>query len=214
VSHHRRRPALGPAGRAHAAPGRAQHGHRVPPRRPGPAGRHSRAVRERVTDTRMASTLTAPPTRDRAEVVKVATVEHLMSALAGLGIDNLYVDVTAPEIPILDGSAGSFVFLIQSVGVVEQAAPKRFIRVSKTGRGPRRRQVGAPRAAFRFFGSTSRSISGIRPSTHRSALRRRLRRDLLRPRDRARAHLRLHAGCRGAALASAWPRAAASRTRS
>jgi UDP-3-O-[3-hydroxymyristoyl] N-acetylglucosamine deacetylase len=88
------------------------------------------ACAERVTDTRMASTLTAAddgPGRD----VRVATVEHLMSALAGLGIDNLYVDVTAPEIPILDGSAGSFVFLIQSVGVVEQAARKRFIRVTR-----------------------------------------------------------------------------------
>ncbi len=80
---------------------------------------------ERVTDTRMASTLTA----ESDPRVQVATVEHLMSALAGLGVDNLYVDVTAPEIPILDGSAGSFVFLVQSVGVVEQAAPKQFIRV-------------------------------------------------------------------------------------
>jgi UDP-3-O-[3-hydroxymyristoyl] N-acetylglucosamine deacetylase len=88
-----------------------------------------RADADRVTDTRMASTLTAP-TPDGGEA-RVATVEHLMSALAGLGIDNLYVDVTAPEIPILDGSAGSFVFLIQSVGLVEQAAPKRFIRVRK-----------------------------------------------------------------------------------
>jgi UDP-3-O-[3-hydroxymyristoyl] N-acetylglucosamine deacetylase len=88
------------------------------------------AVADRVTDTRMASTLTAADTGPGA-AVKVATVEHLMSALAGLGIDNLYVDVTAPEIPILDGSAGSFVFLIQSVGIVEQNAPKRFIRVKR-----------------------------------------------------------------------------------
>ena len=84
----------------------------------------------RVTDTRMASTLSAADTGGGASV-KVATVEHLMSALAGLGIDNLIIDVTAPEIPILDGSAGSFVFLIQSVGLVEQAAPKRFIRVKR-----------------------------------------------------------------------------------
>jgi UDP-3-O-[3-hydroxymyristoyl] N-acetylglucosamine deacetylase len=82
----------------------------------------------RVTDTRMASTLTAGDSGDAAQV-RVATVEHLMSALAGLGIDNLYVDVTAAEIPILDGSAGSFVFLLQSAGIVEQAAPKQFIRV-------------------------------------------------------------------------------------
>jgi UDP-3-O-[3-hydroxymyristoyl] N-acetylglucosamine deacetylase len=84
-----------------------------------------RADARRVNDTRMASTLDA----ESDPSVKVATVEHLMSALAGLGIDNLYVDVTAPEIPILDGSAGSFVYLLQSVGIVEQAAPKRFIRV-------------------------------------------------------------------------------------
>ena len=89
------------------------------------------AVADRVTDTRMASTLSAADDGPLASV-KVATVEHLMSALAGLGIDNLYVDVTAPEIPILDGSAGSFVFLVQSVGIVEQNAPKRFIRVKRT----------------------------------------------------------------------------------
>jgi UDP-3-O-[3-hydroxymyristoyl] N-acetylglucosamine deacetylase len=82
----------------------------------------------RVTDTRMASTLTAGDSGEAAQV-RVATVEHLMSALAGLGIDNLYVDVTAAEIPILDGSAGSFVFLIQSAGIVEQAARKKFIKV-------------------------------------------------------------------------------------
>ena len=89
-----------------------------------------RVSASRVTDTRMASTLSAADTGEGASV-KVATVEHLMSALAGHGIDNLIIDVTAPEITILDGSAGSFVFLIQSVGVVEQAAPKRFIRVKR-----------------------------------------------------------------------------------
>ncbi len=83
---------------------------------------------DRVTDTRMASTLSAADDGPLSQV-KVATVEHLMSALAGLGIDNLYVDVTAAEIPILDGSAGSFVFLIQSAGLLEQGAPKRFVRV-------------------------------------------------------------------------------------
>lgn len=86
-----------------------------------------RADAQRVNDTRMASTLTA----ETDPSVRVATVEHLMSALAGLGIDNLLVDVTAAEIPILDGSAGSFVFLLQSVGVVEQPAPKRFVRVKR-----------------------------------------------------------------------------------
>ena len=80
---------------------------------------------ESVTDTRLASTISAGQ-------AKVHTVEHLMSACAGLGIDNLYVDITAEEVPILDGSASSFVFLLQSAGVVEQKAPKRFIRVLKS----------------------------------------------------------------------------------
>jgi UDP-3-O-[3-hydroxymyristoyl] N-acetylglucosamine deacetylase len=79
---------------------------------------------EAVTDTRLASTISAGQ-------VKVLTVEHLMSACAGLGIDNLYVDITAEEVPILDGSASSFVFLLQSAGVVEQSVPKRFVRVLK-----------------------------------------------------------------------------------
>ncbi len=77
-----------------------------------------------VTDTRLASTISSGG-------AKVHTVEHLMSACAGLGIDNLYVDITAEEVPILDGSASSFVFLLQSAGIELQAAPKRFIRVLK-----------------------------------------------------------------------------------
>jgi UDP-3-O-[3-hydroxymyristoyl] N-acetylglucosamine deacetylase len=64
--------------------------------------------------------------------VKVLTVEHLMSACAGLGIDNLYVDITAEEVPILDGSSASFVFLLQSAGIELQKAPRRFIRVTDT----------------------------------------------------------------------------------
>ena len=63
--------------------------------------------------------------------VKVATVEHLMSALAGLGIDNVHVDLSAPEVPIMDGSAGPFVFLIQSAGIAEQDAAKQFIRIKR-----------------------------------------------------------------------------------
>lgn len=63
--------------------------------------------------------------------VRVSTVEHLLSALAGLGIDNAYIDVTAAEIPIMDGSAGPFVFLVQSAGIKEQNAPKRFIRIKR-----------------------------------------------------------------------------------
>jgi UDP-3-O-[3-hydroxymyristoyl] N-acetylglucosamine deacetylase len=78
-----------------------------------------------VTDTRLASTISNGG-------AKVFTVEHLMSACAGLGIDNLYIDITAEEVPILDGSASSFVFLLQSAGIVEQNVPKRFIRVLKT----------------------------------------------------------------------------------
>jgi UDP-3-O-[3-hydroxymyristoyl] N-acetylglucosamine deacetylase len=64
--------------------------------------------------------------------VRISTVEHLLSALAGLGIDNAYVDVSAPEVPIMDGSAGPFVFLIQSAGIEEQNAAKEFIRIRKT----------------------------------------------------------------------------------
>lgn len=63
--------------------------------------------------------------------VRVSTVEHLLSAFAGLGIDNAYVDISAPEVPIMDGSAGPFVFLIQSAGIEEQNAPKKFIRIKK-----------------------------------------------------------------------------------
>ncbi len=75
-----------------------------------------------VSDTRMASTISAQGAR-------VATVEHLMSACAGLGVDNLYVDINAEEVPILDGSAASFVFLLQSAGIELQNAPRHFIRV-------------------------------------------------------------------------------------
>jgi len=79
---------------------------------------------QNVVDTRMATTI------GRGDV-RVATIEHLMSALAGLGIDNCYVDVDAPEIPIMDGSAASFVFLIQAAGISELNAPKKFARVMK-----------------------------------------------------------------------------------
>jgi UDP-3-O-[3-hydroxymyristoyl] N-acetylglucosamine deacetylase len=81
-----------------------------------------------VCDTRMASTLS--PGGD-PDAPKVNTVEHLMSACAGLGIDNLMVDITAEEVPILDGSAASFVYLLQSAGIELQDAPKRFLRVSR-----------------------------------------------------------------------------------
>ncbi|MHB8915297.1 MAG: UDP-3-O-acyl-N-acetylglucosamine deacetylase, partial [Thiobacillus sp.] len=75
-----------------------------------------------VTDTRMCSVL-------ESGNVKVATVEHLMSALAGLGIDNIYVDLSGPEVPIMDGSSAPFVFLLQSAGIEEQGAPKKYVRI-------------------------------------------------------------------------------------
>ena len=75
-----------------------------------------------VSDTRMASTISNGG-------VKVQTIEHIMSAAAGLGLDNLYVDITAEEVPILDGSSASFVYLLQSAGIAMQKAPKRFIRL-------------------------------------------------------------------------------------
>ena len=75
-----------------------------------------------VGDTRLSSSL-------EKDGARISTVEHLMSALAGLGIDNLHVDIAGPEIPIMDGSAGPFVFLLQSAGIVEQSAPKRYLRI-------------------------------------------------------------------------------------
>jgi UDP-3-O-[3-hydroxymyristoyl] N-acetylglucosamine deacetylase len=81
-----------------------------------------------VSDTRMASTISPGGNPDAP---KVQTIEHLMSACAGLGLDNLIVDITAEEVPILDGSAASFVFLLQSAGIQLQKAPKRFLRVLK-----------------------------------------------------------------------------------
>ena len=77
-----------------------------------------------VGDTRLSSGL-------EKDGVRISTVEHLMSALAGLGIDNAYVDLTAAEVPIMDGSAGPFVFLLQSAGIEEQNAPKKFVRILK-----------------------------------------------------------------------------------
>src|SRR3954462_13265356 len=78
-----------------------------------------------VTDTRLASTISNG-------TVKIHTVEHLLSACAGLGLDNLYIDITGEEVPILDGSSSSFVFLLQSAGIELQNAPRRFVRVLKT----------------------------------------------------------------------------------
>jgi UDP-3-O-[3-hydroxymyristoyl] N-acetylglucosamine deacetylase len=83
---------------------------------------HERAQAQSVVDTRLSTCI-------RVGSARISTIEHLMSAFAGLGIDNAHVDVSGPEIPILDGSAGPFVFLIQSAGIEEQRAPKRFIRI-------------------------------------------------------------------------------------
>lgn len=79
---------------------------------------------ENVSDTRLSTTL-------EVDGVKISTVEHLMSAFAGLGIDNVYVEVSAPEVPIMDGSAGPFVFLLQSAGIREQEKLKQFMRIKK-----------------------------------------------------------------------------------
>lgn len=82
------------------------------------------ATPDNVGDTTLSTTLIK-------DGVRISTVEHLLSAMAGLGIDNAYVDLNAAEVPIMDGSAGPFVFLIQSAGIEEQNAPKRFIRIKK-----------------------------------------------------------------------------------
>ena len=83
------------------------------------------ACTENVGDTRLSTTLVKND-------VRVSTVEHLLSAIAGLGVDNLYVDLSGPEVPIMDGSAGPFVFLLQSAGICEQDAPKKFIRIKQS----------------------------------------------------------------------------------
>ena len=85
---------------------------------------HLPARADQVGNTRLASVL-------QQGDVRVSTVEHLMSALAGLGIDNIHVDLTAEEVPIMDGSAGTFVYLLRSAGLQEQPAPKKFLRVTQ-----------------------------------------------------------------------------------
>lgn len=84
-----------------------------------------KAKAENVGETALSTTL-------MEDGHKVSTVEHLLSAFAGLGIDNAYIDLNAPEVPIMDGSAGPFVFLVQSAGIEEQSAPKKFIRIKET----------------------------------------------------------------------------------
>lgn len=82
------------------------------------------ALAENVGDTTLSSSLMKGEAH-------ISTVEHLLSAMAGMGIDNAYVDVDAPEVPIMDGSSGPFVFLLQSAGIIEQDAPKQFIRIKR-----------------------------------------------------------------------------------
>ena len=82
------------------------------------------ACPQNVTDTRFSTTI-------EKDGVRISTIEHLMSAFAGLGIDNAIVELTAPEVPIMDGSAGPFVFLLQSAGIEAQSAPKRFLRIKR-----------------------------------------------------------------------------------
>lgn len=89
-----------------------------------PAPASVKAEAHRVGDTRLSTCL-------EENGVRVATIEHLMSAIAGLGIDNLFVDLTAAEVPIMDGSAGPFVFLLQSAGMEEQKAAKTYVRIKK-----------------------------------------------------------------------------------
>ena len=84
-----------------------------------------RAEAHAVHDTRLSTCL-------EAKGARVATIEHLMSACSGLGVDNAYVDLNSAEIPIMDGSAGTFIFLLQSAGIMEQTAAKKFIRIKKT----------------------------------------------------------------------------------
>src|SRR3546814_16968687 len=102
--------------------------------------------------------------------VRVATVEHLLSAMAGLGIDNAYVDLSAPEVPIMDGSAGPFVFLLPSAGIEEQGVAKRFIRIQK----PVKVQEGDKWASFEPFEgfqvgfSIASNHTIIRPHTSRA----------------------------------------------
>ncbi len=84
-----------------------------------------RADAHSVHDTRLSTCL-------EANGARVATIEHLMSAFAGMGVDNAFVDMTSAEVPIMDGSAGTFIFLLQSAGIEEQPAPKKFIRIKKT----------------------------------------------------------------------------------
>ncbi len=163
-----------------------------------------KASLENVGDTRLSTALVK-------HNVRISTVEHLLSALAGLGIDNAYVDLSAPEVPIMDGSAGPFVFLIQSAGIEEQAAPKRFVRIKRTVVV----EEGDKWARFDPFegfkvGFTIDFDHPVFKCHSRKAVGRFLH-DFFRPRGEPRPHLRLHARHR-AACATASSRWAAAWT--
>ncbi len=145
-----------------------------------------------VGETRLCSCLVSGDT-------KIYTIEHLMSALAGLGVDNVYVDLDGPEVPIMDGSAAPFVLLIQQAGIEEQGAPKRFPARKEAHRGEGRRQMGRARALRRFQAVV---FDRLRPSGDREVeylADRGFRRDLVSEGGCARAYLRLHARRRGPA---------------
>jgi hypothetical protein len=181
-----------PAGGADFAACAAGHGHRVPPGRPAAAGGHPISA-EAVTDTRLASTISTGG-------AKVQTVEHMMSACAGLGIDNLYIDITADEVPILDGSASSFVFLLQSAGIALQKAPQALHPRDQAGGGARRRgrqrEMGAPGAVPRLQAQPSKSTSTTGGQLHRPARGVRPGLGIRTARHRAGPYLRLHQGRR------------------
>ncbi len=147
---------------------------------------------DNVGDTRLSTTLVNGD-------VRVSTVEHLLSAMAGLGIDNAYVDLSAPEVPIMDGSAGPFVFLLQSAGIEEQNVAKRFIRIKK----PVKVQEGDKWASFEPFEGfkVGFSIEFNHPiiSKRTSQGRDRFLHHLLREGSEPRAHVRFHARHRDAA---------------
>ena len=122
-----------------------------------------RAYAENVGDTMLGTTLINGD-------VRVSTIEHLLSAFAGLGLDNAYVDLSAEEVPIMDGSAGPFVFLLQSAGIEEQPAPKRFVRILRADASARTATSG--RASIRTTASRSISRSSSITRSSRSARRR------------------------------------------
>ena len=142
--------------------------------------------------------------RPSRAAAKVHTIEHIMSACAGLGVDNLVIDITAEEVPILDGSAASFVYLLQSAGIVAQDAPRRFIRPLKpveVREGEGSRLKWARLDPYRLQAQLPDRVRPPGRQRDRAGGRVRPRQRPVLARDRARAHLRLHARRRDDALA-------------